>query len=79
MCSAPIISVYNNVQLEICTLNAYRISVKEAVGDGVNATNEPQTLSEGAGEVLQILQVAGPILNKLSEVSVLQFHVEQLI
>ncbi|PBK87864.1 hypothetical protein ARMGADRAFT_1034472 [Armillaria gallica] len=64
---APIISIYNNVQSEICTLNAYRISIKEAVGAGINATNEPRTLSEGAGEVLQILQVAGPILDKLSE------------
>ncbi|PBK87875.1 hypothetical protein ARMGADRAFT_1085207 [Armillaria gallica] len=66
---APIISVYNSAtpQSEICTLNVYRINIKEAVGDGVNATNAPRTPSERAGDVLQILQVAGPILDKLSE------------
>ncbi|KAK0430626.1 hypothetical protein EV421DRAFT_247724 [Armillaria borealis] len=67
---APTISVYNNAtpRLKICTLNAYRISMKEAVGDSVDATNEPRTPSEGAGEFLQILQVAGTILDKLSEI-----------
>ncbi len=68
------ISVLNNARSEICTLNAYRIDIKEAVGDGVDATNEPRTPSEGAGEILQILQVAGTILDTVSEVSPLRLH-----
>ncbi len=72
------ISIYNNAapRLRIWTLNAYRINIKEAVENGVNATNEPRTLSEGAGEFLQIL---GTILDTLSEVSVLRLYVGQLI
>ncbi len=79
--SAPTISVLNNAtpQLEICTLTAYQINIKEAVADGINATKELRTPSEGAGEFLQILQVAGPIFDKVSEVSFLQLHAEQLI
>ncbi|PBK81335.1 hypothetical protein ARMGADRAFT_1171450 [Armillaria gallica] len=67
---APTISVYNNAtpRLRIWTLNAYRINIKEAVEDGVNATNEPRTLSEGTGEFLQVLQVAGEILDTVSEI-----------
>ncbi|KAK0229512.1 hypothetical protein EDD85DRAFT_130610 [Armillaria nabsnona] len=67
---APMISVYNNAtpRLRIWTLNAYQINIKEAVEDGVNATNVPRTSSEGAGDFLQILQVAGPIFDKVSEI-----------
>ncbi len=78
---APTISVYNNARprLRMWTLNAYQINIKEAVEDGVNATNEPQTPSEGAEEFLQILEVAGAILDTVSEVSVLWLYVGQLI
>ncbi|PBK87905.1 hypothetical protein ARMGADRAFT_447104 [Armillaria gallica] len=67
---APAISVYNNAtpRLRIWTLSAYQINIEEAVEDGVNAANEPRTPSKGAGEFLQILQVAGAILDTLSEI-----------
>ncbi len=55
-------------------LNAYRINIKEAVEDGVNATNGPRTSPDDAGEFLQILQVAGPIFDKVSEVCFLRLH-----
>ncbi|PBK87871.1 hypothetical protein ARMGADRAFT_1085205 [Armillaria gallica] len=81
---APTISVLNNAtpQLEICTLTAYQINIKEAVADGINATKELRTPSEGAGEFLQILKVAGPIFDKVSEIhpiaqavwGILSFH-----
>ncbi|PBK68563.1 hypothetical protein ARMSODRAFT_975958 [Armillaria solidipes] len=54
---APTISVYNDAtpRLKICTLSAYRINIKEAVGDGVNATDDPQTPSAHTGEFLQVV------------------------
>ncbi|SJL10355.1 uncharacterized protein ARMOST_13741 [Armillaria ostoyae] len=68
---APTVSVSNSATPPsvICTLKTYRINdITEAVGDGVNATNKPQTPPEAAEEVPQFLEVIKTMMDAVSEV-----------